>query len=300
MLRENANDLLAFMAVARERSFTKAAFKLGVSQSTLSYTIRSLEERLGLRLLARTTRSVAVTDAGERLLNTIAPRFDDIEAELFALNQLRAKPSGTIRLTAGEHAAYTVLWPRLSPLLRKYPEVKLEIIVDYAFTDIVAERFDAGVRLGEDIAKDMIAVPIGPDMRMAAVASPKYFAKRQKPLNPQNLIDHACINTRLPTHDTIYQWEFEKAGRPLKARVDGSAVFNTLTLRLAAALDGLGIAYLPEDYAAAHIKAGRLVRVLEDWCEPFPGYHLYYPSRRQSTTAFTIVVEALRYVRPTK
>jgi DNA-binding transcriptional LysR family regulator len=300
MLRDNANDLLAFMAVARERSFTKAAFKLGVSQSTLSYTIRNLEERLGLRLLARTTRSVEVTEAGARLLSTIAPRFDEIEAELLALNDLRAKPAGTIRVTAGEHAAYTVLWPRLSALLRKYPEVKVEIIVDYALTDIVAERFDAGVRLGEAIAKDMIAVPIGPDMRMAAVASPKYFAKREKPATPQALTDHACINTRLPTHDTIYLWEFEKAGRPLKVRVDGPAVFNTLTLRLNAALDGLGITYLPEDYATGHIKAGRLVRVLEDWCEPFPGYHLYYPNRRQSTPAFNLVVEALRFDRATK
>jgi DNA-binding transcriptional LysR family regulator len=295
MLRENTNDLLAFVAVAQERSFTRAALKLGVSQSTLSHTIRGLEERLGLRLLARTTRSVAVTEAGERLLNTIAPRFDEIEAELLSLSNLRAKPSGTIRVTAGEHAAYTALWPRLSPMLHKYPEVKIEVIADYGFTDIVAERYDAGVRLGEDVARDMIAVPIGPDMRMAAVASPKYFAKRTAPASPQALTDHACINMRLPTHDTIHQWEFEKAGRALKVRVDGPAVFNTLRLRLSAALDGLGIAYMPEDYVLTHIKAGSLVRVLEDWCEPFTGYHLYYPSRRQSTPAFALVIEALRY-----
>jgi DNA-binding transcriptional LysR family regulator len=297
MLRENTNDLLAFVAVARERSFTRAALKLGVSQSTLSHTIRNLEERLGVRLLARTTRSVAVTDAGERLLNTLAPRFDEIEAELLSLSNLRSRPSGTIRMTAGEHAAYTVLWPRLSPLLREHPEVKIEVIVDYGFRDIVADRYDAGVRLGEDIAKDMIAVPIAPDMRMAAVASPKYFAQRRIPATPQELTDHACINMRLPTHDTIYRWEFEKLGRGLKVRVDGPAVFNTLVLRLNAALDGLGIAYLPEDYVLAHTKAGRLIRVLEDWCEPFAGYHLYYPSRRQSTPAFALVVEALRYRR---
>jgi len=295
MLRENTNDLLPFLAVAQELSFTRAALKLGVSQSTLSHTIRNLEERLGIRLLARTTRSVAVTAAGEQLLNTIAPRFDEIEAELVSLSNLRAKPSGTIRINAGEHAAYTALWPRLSPLLHAYPDVKVEVIVDYGFRDIVAERYDAGVRLGEDVAKDMIAVPIGPDMRMAAVASPRYFAKRAKPATPQDLTDHACINMRLPTHDTIYQWEFEKAGRPLKVRVDGPAIFNTLSLRLSAALDGLGIAYLPEDYVATQIKTRKLVRVLEDWCEPFPGYHFYYPSRRQSTPAFALVVDALRY-----
>jgi DNA-binding transcriptional LysR family regulator len=298
MLRENNNDLLAFLAVARERSFTRAALKLGVSQSTLSHTIRSLEERLGVRLLARTTRSVAVTESGEQLLKTIGPRYDEIEAELVSLVNQRETPSGTIRITAGEHAAYNALWPRLAPLLQAYPEIKIEVMVDYGFKDIVAERYDAGVRLGEDVAKDMIAIPIGPDMRMAAVASPQYFKKHAKPLAPQDLTGHACINMRLPTHDTIYEWEFEKNKHALKVRVDGPAVFNTLALRLSAALEGLGIAYMPEDYALPHINAGKLVRVLGDWCEPFSGYHLYYPSRRQSTPAFALLVDALRFKKP--
>jgi DNA-binding transcriptional LysR family regulator len=295
MLRENTNDLLAFMAVARERSFTRAAAKLGVSQSSLSHKIRALEERLGLRLLARTTRSVGVTEAGERLLNAIAPRFDEIEAELVALSSLRTEPAGTIRITATEHSAYTILWPRVSKLLLKYPDIKVEIIVDYGRRDIVAERFDAGVRVGEDIAKDMIAVPIGPAMRSAVVCSPAYIKRHGAPMTPEELTQHACVNMRLPTHDNLFEWEFEKEGRSLNVRVDGPAVFNTLTLRLNAALDGVGLAYMPEDYALPYIKAKRLVRVLEEWCDPYPGYHLFYPSRRQSTPAFALLVEALRY-----
>jgi DNA-binding transcriptional LysR family regulator len=297
MLRENTNDLLAFMAVARERSFTRAAAKLGVSQSSLSRTIRNLEERLGLRLLARTTRSVGATEAGERLLKTIAPRFDEIEAELVAMSSLRTKPAGTIRLTATEHAAYTALWPRVSRLLLEYPDIKVELIVDYGRRDIVAERFDAGVRVGEDIAKDMIAVRIGPDMRSAVVCSPAYFKRHGTPTTPQELPQHACVNMRLPTHDNLFEWEFEKEGRSLNVRVDGPAVFNTLALRLNAALDGVGLAYIPEDYALPYIKTGRLTRVLEDWCGPYPGYHLFYSSRRQSTPAFALLVEALRYRR---
>jgi len=295
MLRENTNDLLAFMAVAQERSFTRAAMKLGVSQSALSHTIRALEERLGLRLLSRTTRSVGITEAGERLLNTIAPRFEEIEAELVALSTLREKPAGTIRITAAEHPAYTVLWPRVSGLLLEYPDIKVEVMVDYGLRDIVADRFDAGVRLGEDIAKDMIAVRIGPDMRMAVVGSPDYFERHGTPLSPQELTQHACVNIRLPTHDNLFEWEFEKNGREVNVRVDGPAVFNTLTLRLSAALDGVGLAYMPEDFAMPHIQAGRLRRVLEEWCDPFPGYHLFYPSRRQATPAFALLVEALRY-----
>lgn len=294
MIRENASDLLAFVAVAQERSFTRAAVKLGMSQSTLSHTIRKLEERLGLRLLSRTTRSVAVTEAGERLLNTIVPRFQEIEAELVSLRDLRAKPTGTIRLTMGEHAAHAI-WARVSKLLESYPDIKVEISVDYGFKDIVAERYDAGIRLGEDIAKDMIAVPIGPDMRMAVVGSPRYFKRHSKPGSPQELTHHACINMRLPTHDTIYQWEFEKRGRTVRVGVDGPLVFNTLMLRVNAVLEGHGLAFVPEDVVLRHIADGKLVRVLEDWCKPFAGYHLYYTSRRQTTQAFALLVDALRY-----
>lgn len=295
MLRENTNDLLAFVAVARERSFTRAAVKLGVSQSALSHTIRALEERLGLRLLSRTTRSVGVTDAGQRLLNTIEPRFEEIEAELIALRSLRSTAAGTIRITAAEHPAYRVLWPRISKLLRAYPDIKVEIIVDYGLKDIVAERYDAGVRLGEDIAKDMIAVRIGPDMRMAVVGSPSYFERYSAPETPQQLTQHTCIALRLPTHDNLYDWEFEKDGHAVNVRVEGRAVFNTLTLRLDAALDGTGLAYMPEEFVTSQLKSGRLKRVLEDWCAPYPGYHLFYPSRRQSTPAFSLLVDALRY-----
>ncbi len=295
MQRENVHDLLAFLAVARERSFTRAAAKLGVSQSALSHTIRGLEARLGLRLLTRTTRSVSPTEAGERLLLTVGPRFEEIEAELEALSELREKPAGTIRITATDHAADTILWPKLAKLLPEYPDIKVEIIVDYGLTDIVAQRYDAGVRSGEQVAKDMIAVRIGPDMRMAVVGAPSYFAGRSLPKKPQDLTDHNCINLRLPTYGGLYAWEFEKGNRELKVRVEGQLVFNGTAQMLNAALAGFGLAYLPEDLAQPHLAQGRLKRVLEDWCPPFSGYHLYYPSRRQSSPAFALLVDALRY-----
>lgn len=295
MTRQSINDLIAFLAVARERSFTKAAAKLGVSQSALSHTIRGLETRLGLRLLTRTTRSVSPTEAGERLLSSIGPRFDEIESELAALSEFREKPAGTIRITAGEHAADAILWPALEKLLPHYPDINVEIIVDYGLTDIVAERYDAGVRLGEQVAKDMIAVRIGPDMRMAVVGAPAYFERRPKPKTPADLTDHNCINLRLPTYGGVYAWEFEKDGREVKVRVEGQLVFNNAQLRLNAALSGLGLAFVPEALVRQPLSDGRLVRVLEDWCAPFPGYHLYYPSRRQTSPAFALLVNALRY-----
>jgi len=297
MQKRDLADLQSFLVVARERSFTKAAAKLGVSQSALSHTLRELEERLGIRLLTRTTRSVAPTEAGERLLRTLAPRLEEIEAELSSLTALRGKPAGTVRITAGEHAAQTVLWPKLSKLLPQYPDIKLEVIVDYGLRDIVAERYDAGVRSGEMIAKDMIAVRIGPDLRMVVVGAPSYFAKRPKPKRPQDLTEHTCINLRLPTYDSIYAWEFEKNGREMKVHVEGQLTFNNLGLRIEAALAGCGIAYLPEDQVRAHIAQRRLVRVLADWCPTYAGYHLYYPSRRQPTPAFSLIVDALRYRR---
>ncbi|TBF36019.1 LysR family transcriptional regulator [Rhizobium leguminosarum] len=295
MPRPAVNDLIAFLAVARAQSFTKAAGKLGVSQSALSHTIRGLEERLGLRLLTRTTRSVAPTEAGERLLVSIGPRLDEIESELAALSAFREKPAGTIRINAGEHAADAVLWPALEKLLPDYPDINVEIIVDYGLTDIVAERYDAGVRLGEQVAKDMIAVRIGPDMRMAVVGTSAYFDSRAKPRTPQDLTDHNCINLRLPTYGSVYAWEFEKDGRELRVRVEGQLVFNNIALRLNAVLAGLGLAYMPQDLVEAHLADGRLVRVLEDWCLPFSGYHLYYPSRRHTSPAFALLVDALRY-----
>ncbi|MBI3676965.1 MAG: LysR family transcriptional regulator [Proteobacteria bacterium] len=292
-----ANDLIAFLAVARERSFTRAAAHLGVSQSALSHTMRGLEERLGLRLLTRTTRSVATTEAGERLLRVLGPRFDDIDAELAALSELRDKPAGTIRITTSEHAVQTILLPALAKLLPQYPDIHVETDIDFGLTDIVAERYDAGIRLGEQVAKDMVAVRIGPELRMAAVAAPSYFAKRTRPKRPQDLTDHACINLRLPTYGGFYAWEFEKNGRELRVRVEGQLVFNTPDPVLTAALSGLGIAHLPEDMVRAHIAEKKLVRVLGDWCPPFPGYHLYYPSRRQPAPAFALLIEALRYRR---
>lgn len=294
-MRENVNDLLAFLAVARERSFTRAAAKLGVSQSALSHTIRGLEARLGLRLLTRTTRSVAPTEAGERLVRNVGPRFEEIETELDALSELRDKPAGTIRITTGEHAADTILWPALAKLLPKFPDIKVELNVELALTDIVAERYDAGVRFGEQVGKDMIAVRIAPDMRMVVVGSPSYFAKRPVPKHPQDLVGHNCINIRLPTYGGLYAWEFEKDGRELKVRVEGQLVFNRLTQIVTATLAGIGLGFLPEDLAAPHVAKGRLRPVLADWCAPFPGYHLYYPSRRQSSPAFALLVDALRY-----
>lgn len=295
MPRERFNDLLAFLAVARERSFTRAAAQLGVSQSALSHTIRGLEERLGLRLLTRTTRSVSPTEAGERMLRTVGPRFEEIEAQLAGLSDLREKPAGTIRITAVEHAADGILWPKLAKLLPRYPDIKVEIMIDYGLTDIVAQRYDAGVRLGEQVAKDMIAVRIGPDMRMAVVGAPSYFARRSPPKTPHDLIGHECINLRLPTHGGLYAWEFEKGGRELKVRVEGQLIFNMTDQMLSAALAGFGMAYIPEDLAEPHLAKGRLKRVLKDWCAPFAGYHLYYPSRRQSSPAFALLVDTLRY-----
>lgn len=295
MQRGNLDDLSAFLIVAREGSFTRAAAKLGISQSALSYTIKELEARLKLRLLTRTTRSVSPTAAGERLLRNVGPRIAEIEAELVALTELREKPSGTIRITATEYATDAVLLPKLAKLLREYPDIKLEIVSDYGLTDIVAQRFDAGVRDGEQVARDMIAVRIGPDARMAVVGAPSYFRGRPELKKPSQLVVHNCINLRLPTHGGLYSWEFEKGSRELKVRVDGQLFFNTTTQMLQAALAGLGLAYLPEGLVQPHINKGRLKRVLEDWCPPYPGYHLYYPSRRQPSAAFALLVEALRH-----
>jgi DNA-binding transcriptional LysR family regulator len=295
MQRGNLNDLLAFVAVGRERSFTNAAAKLGVSQSALSHTIRELETRLGVRLLTRTTRSVSPTEAGERLLRTAGPRLEEIKAEIEAISELRQKPAGTIRITAADYAADTILWPKLTKFLRRYPDIKLEIIIDYGLTDIVAQRFDAGVRAGEQVAKDMIAVRIGPDIRMAVVGAPSYFKSRSEPKKPQELIGHSCINLRLPTHGGMYAWEFEKGTRELRVRVEGQLALNGTFQMLNAALAGFGLAYVPEDLAQPHLAKGRLKRVLEDWCPPYSGFHLYYPSRRQPSAAFALLVDALRH-----
>jgi len=295
MKRDELGDLSAFLAVAEARSFTRAAAKLGTSQSAVSHTIKRLEARLGLRLLTRTTRSVAPTEAGERLIETLRPALDDIDERLAALSALREKPAGTIRINTSEHAAEMVLWPRLTRFLRDYPDIKVELTIEHGFTDIVAGRYDAGVRLGEQVARDMIAIPIGPEMRMAAVATPEYFARRKKPKTPQDLAAHECINMRFTTSGGLYAWEFEKNGRELKVRVEGQLAFNNGGLCLKAAMDGFGLAFVPEDRILAHVREGRLVRVLSDWCAPFPGFHLYYPSRRQHSPAFALLVEALRY-----
>ena len=295
MPRANVNDLLAFLAVARERSFTRAAAQMGVSQSALSHTIRGLEERLGLRLLTRTTRSVAPTEAGERLLRNVGHHFDEIEAAIDSLSELKERPSGTIRINSSEYAAETLLWPKLAEFLPHYPDVKVAIWADYMLADIVAERFDAGVRLGEQVAKDMVAVRIGPDERFLVVGSPAYLAGRERPRHPQDLLQHCCINLRLPTLGGLYAWEFEKDGHPLKVRVEGQLVFNALPPILKAALASFGLAFLPQDMVRPHVAAGRLATVLEDWTPPFPGYHLYYPNRRQQSPAFALLVEALRY-----
>jgi DNA-binding transcriptional LysR family regulator len=295
MAKRNLNDLLGFVAVAREGSFTRAAATLGVTQSALSQSIRGLEERLQIRLLTRTTRSVSTTAAGERLMRAIGHRFDEIESELAALTELRDKPAGTVRITCGDHALQSILLPRLAPLLSDYPDIALEFDVNYGFRDIVADRFDAGVRMGSTIDKDMIAIPIGPPLRMAVVASPGYFAAHPMPRVPRDLTSHRCINQRMPTSGGLYVWDFERRGRKVNVRVDGQLIFNTSPPQVDAALAGLGIALLPEDELLSHIVAGRLVRVLEDWCPKFVGYHLYYPSRRQPSPAFTLVVEALRF-----
>lgn len=295
MVTKSISDLLAFLAVAEEGNFTKAASQLGVSQSTLSHNVRRLEDGLGVRLLTRTTRSLSLTDSGDRLMRHAAPRIDEIKAEMAALSQTDQTPSGTIRITSSQHAAETVLWPVLRRLMTSYPTINAEISVNGRLVDIVAERFDAGIRLGEQIAKDMVAVRIGPQMRMAVVGSPAYFATRSRPVVPDDLLGHDCINIRLPGAGSLHSWSFSKAGHEISVRVDGRFVFNSGWLRINAALAGLGLARLPEYQVMPYIQDGRLVSVLDDWCEYFPGFHLYYPSRKHPSTAFSLLVEALRY-----
>ena len=295
MERADASDLLAFLAVARERSFTRAAARLAIAQPTLSQIVQNREERWGVRLLNRTTRSVTPTQAGERLLLTIGPKFDEMDAELGALSELREKPAGTLRITATEYAAEAILMPALGKILPLYPDINVEVLIDYGLTNIVAAQYDAGIRPGELVAKDMIAVRVGPDLRMAVVGAPSYFASRQRPRTPQDLTQHNCINVRLQTYGGLYAWEFEKDGREVKVRVEGQVTFNTSTQVVMAALGGFGLGYIWEDLVQPHIDEGRLRRVLEDWCPPFPGYHLYYPSRRQASPAFALVLEALRH-----
>lgn len=295
MLRDNFNDLFYLIVVARERSFTRAAAKLGVSQSALSHAIRGLEERLAVRLLTRTTRSVAPTEAGEMLINNISPRFDDIEQELISLTDMRERVAGNIRLTLGEHALHYALWPALQPWLQQYPDVNVELSIDNSLADIVSGRFDAGVRLGEQVARDMVAVRVGPDWRMVVVGSPDYFSRNGVPQTPHELQSHNCINMRLPTLGGLYAWEFSRDGQQLRVRVEGQLTFNNLSSRLEAAIAGMGLTLVPEDTVEAAVSEGKLVKVLEEWCEPFPGYYLYYPSRRQHTAAFARLIEALRY-----
>jgi DNA-binding transcriptional LysR family regulator len=293
--RESINDLVAFVAVARERSFTRAAAKMGVSQSALSHTIRLLEARLGVRLLTRTTRAVSPTDAGERLLAGIGPQFDEIEAQVDALNDLRDKPAGTIRIAAADYAIKHVLWPKLRKFLPQYPDIKVELVLDNGLTDIVTERFDAGVRMGEHLAKDMISARIGPDFCLAVVGSPSYFANRAEPAHPKDLISHACINFRLPSSGGLYAWEFEEDGREIRIRVEGQLAFNNIFDSLEATLDGFGLAYIPEEIILPYVADGRLVRVLQSFSPYWDGYHLYYPSRRQSSPAFVALLDALRH-----
>lgn len=295
MLKEKLSDLQAFVTVARERSFTKAAAQLGLSRSALSHSMLALEARLGVRLLTRTTRSVSTTEAGTRLLNTVAPRLDEIELELGSLSAMRDKPAGTVRITAHDHAVVTTLWPRLLPLMQSYPDIQIEFSVDYGFTDIAAHRFDAGVRLGDQVGKDMIAVRIAPDLRMAVVGAPGYLHDNPMPVAPHALTKHRCINLRLPTHGGLYSWEFEKDGQEIDVRVQGQTVFNNTFLMLQAAVDGMGLAYVPLDIAQPHLDAGRLKPVLEEWWPLFPGYHLYYANRRQLPPALALVIETLRW-----
>ncbi len=300
MARRNLNDLLYFVTVAREGSFTRAASLLDVTQSALSQSVSGLETRLQIRLLRRTTRSVSPTAAGERLLNAIGNRFDEIEAELDELTELRDKPAGTVRITCGDYVLHSILLPKLTPLMREYPDIKLEFDVNYGFRDIVADRFDAGVRMGKTIDKDMIAVPIGPPMRLAVVGSPGYFESRPVPKVPQDLMQHACINQRMQSSGGLYVWDFERRGRQVNVRVDGPLIFNTTQPQIDAALAGLGLSLLPEDELMPYLESSQLVRVLEDWCPSFEGYHLYYPSRRQPSPAFSLVVAALRVSRPAR
>lgn len=294
-IRRDIQDIIAFIAVAQERSFTRAAARLGTSQSALSHTVRGLESRMGIRLLTRTTRSVAPTEAGERLLHKVGPRLDEIEIEVDALGELRERPSGNLRITTAEHAANTIIWPALATFLPAYPDISVEVSVNYELIDIVSERFDIGVRIGEQVAKDMIAVRIGPDMRMAVVATPSYFNGRRKPHAPQDLTEHRCINLRLPTRGNLAVWDFEKDHREIKVRVEGQVIASNVSQILFAALQGMGLAWLPEDIVLPHLADGSLVRVLEKWCQPFPGYHLYYPNRREGSPALSRLVDALRY-----
>ena len=295
MRREELVDLNAFLAVAEERSFTRAAAKLGISQSALSHTIRRLEARIGVRLLTRTTRSVAPTDAGEKLLDTLGPAMDSIGSRLGSLGELREKPSGTIRISTPLHAANAFVWPKLERLLGDYPDIRVELSIDSGLIDIVREKFDAGVRLGEALAKDMVAVRVSPDLRMAMVGSPSYFARRSVPRDPKDLAEHDCLNLRLQSSGGLYVWELEKDRREVRVRVEGPVISNNVAMLVRAAAAGLGLAFVMEDHVAEHLAEGRLVRVLEDWCPPFAGYHLYYPSRRQPSAAFALMVEALRY-----
>lgn len=295
MAAHNFNDLLWFLAVAKERSFTRAAAKLGIAQSTLSHTIKRLEAAMGIRLLARTTRSVALTEAGERLVQSLAPRIDDIEAEIAALMALRDTPSGTVKITLSDHAMESLVWPKLQPLLKAYPDIRLELSLDTAFRNIVDEGFDAGVRLGESVEKDMIAVRIGPDWRLIAVASPGYLAARAKPKNPKDLVAHNCIGRRQQTAGGLYAWEFGKGKQELRVKVDGQLTFNSSPPMIKAALNDYGIAYLPEDLVANHVQSGALVQVLDDWSPYFEGYFIYYPSKRQNSAAFKVIVDALRH-----
>ncbi|CAN7208467.1 LysR family transcriptional regulator [Phyllobacterium sp. LjRoot231] len=295
MRKGDFSELAAFIAVAEEGSFTRAAAKLGLSQSALSYAVRMLEQRLDVRLISRTTRSLSMTEAGERLFHSLRPAFDHIDNEIAAITALRDKPAGTIRITTFRHAARVVLWPVLLKLLPEYPDITVEVSVDEGLTDIVAGRFDAGIRLGEQVEKDMISVRVGPDVRMAVVGSPSYFANRKLPETPRDLNDHNCVSYRQIKGGGLYAWEFEREGVELEARVSGPLVLNDNEMMENAALDGIGLVYVFESQVSDHIVAGRLLRVLEDWCPPYPGYHLYYPSRRQHTPAFSLLVEALRY-----
>ncbi len=297
MSRENINDLLAFLAVAREKSFTRAAAKIGVSQSALSHTVKHLEQRLGVRLLTRSTRSVSPTQAGQHLLLNVGPRFEEIEAELAFLSEFRDKPAGSIRISASDVAIDTAIWEKLVPFLSEYPDIKVELVSDYGLADIVAEGFDAGVRMGEQVAKDMISVRIGPDIRFAVVAAPGYLAGRTAPETPQDLVGHCCINLRLPTHGGLYAWEFEKDDREVRVRVEGQLIFNSIFQNLKACVAGLGIAHMPEEIAEPYLADGRLVRLLGDWCPVWQGYHIYYPSRHQASPAFSLLIDALRHRR---
>ncbi|NRP21737.1 HTH-type transcriptional regulator PgrR [Ensifer adhaerens] len=294
MKREDLNDMLWFLAVAEERSFTKAAAKLGTSQSTISHTIKKLEARMGLRLLTRTTRSVSPTEAGERLIRSLAPRIEELESEIDQLMEIRDKPSGTVRITLSDYAQESIVWPKLRPVLREYPDIKVELNSDNGFRNIVEEKFDAGVRLGESVDKDMIAVRIGPDWRLVAVASPEYLMARTVPKTPQELVSHDCINHRQSRAGGLYAWEFEKDGREVRVRVDGQLTFNTSYAMIDAAVAGYGIAYVPETLVEPERASGRLIQILDDWSPLFPGYYLFYPSRRQNSPAFKVVVDALK------